>query len=280
VQAASSLPRLSASARATLDRALATEPGWVGIHAAEALVATGEAARVRQWLLDRLDHSDASSSRTGPWRVLARCAVAPEERARWIARIEAVLVDPDAADRPAALECLAKLGHPLSPPGREVARQMAADPREAETLVPLWALQLSGERDALPRIRQALTSADPVSRRRAGYVLRWLKVTDPVLLAALARAADAEPPGTDTQTFLLSAALQLGADPSRAAAWQAELVRVLTTGSTASRYEASQALAGRFPASDLSQLAVLLHHPEGDVRIGAALIILAGDRDR
>ncbi|MBL9216017.1 MAG: hypothetical protein JNG83_11120 [Opitutaceae bacterium] len=271
---------LPAAARTTLRGILAEEPNWIGIHAAEALLETGDSAWVRQFLLDRLARSDASPFRVGPWRVLARTAVTPEERARWVARIEAVVVDPAAPDRVAALESLAKLDHRLGAAGRDFARRLAGDPREAETLIPLWALALAGEPDALGRIRLALRSPEPIARRRAGYVLRWLRVTDPAILAELARAADAEPPGTDIHAFLVSAALQRRADPARLTAWQRQLEDIILTGITISRYEACQALAGRCPPTTLAQLAPLLASKEGDVRIGAALVILSAGQAR
>lgn len=276
VPAASSI---AASARAVLYRALAVESNWVGIHAAEALIEVGESAQVRHSLLAHLDQTDHLPYRVGLWRVLARTAVSPEERAGWVAKIEQILLDPAASDQSAALECLVKLNHRLTGPALDITRRMAADPCEAETLVPLWGLALSGEKDALPRIRRSLTSNDPIARRRAGYVLRWLEVTDSAVLAELSRAADAEPPGTDIHAFLVSAALRLDADRARSAAWQRQLVEIVANGSATSRYEASQALAHRYPVANSSLLSALLEHPEGDVRIGAALIILAASHD-
>lgn len=266
---------LSASAFAVLRRTLAAEQNWVGIHAAEVLVALGEGESIRRDFLGGLGRTESSPYRTGVWRVLARTARTPEERAGWIARIEAVFSDPAAADQGAAVECLAKLGHPLTGPGLLLVRRQAGAPPESETLVPLWALHLTGDREALPAIVRALRSDDLVARRRAGYVLRWLQIREPAVMAALARAADAEREGTDTHAFLLSAALQLDAAPARAAAWQAGLEKILQQGSVSARFEAAHALAACFPAERLSSLAGLLAEPEGDVRIGAAMVILS-----
>ena len=266
---------LSASAFATLRRTLADEQNWVGIHAAEVLVALGEGESIRRDFIAGLGRTESSPYRTGVWRVLVRTARTPEERAGWIARIEAVLSDPAAPDHSAAVECLAKLDRPLTGPGLAMVRRQAGAPPESETLVPLWALHLAGDREALPAIVRALQSNDPVARRRAGYVLRWLQIREPAVLAALARAADAEPAGTDTHAYLLSAALQLDAAPGRAAAWQAGLEKILQHGSVSARFEAAHALASRFPADRLPSLAGMLTAPEGDVRIGAALVILS-----
>lgn len=266
---------LSASAFTMLRRTLAAEQNWVGIHAAEVLVALGEAEAIRQDFIGGLGRTESSPYRTGVWRVLARTARTPEERGGWIARIEAVLSDPAASDQSAAVECLAKLGHPLTGPGLSMVRRQAGSPPESETLVPLWALHLAGDREALPAIVRALRSDDLVARRRAGYVLRWLQIREPAVLAALARAADAEPAGTDTHAYLLSAALQLDAAPGRAAAWQVGLEKILQQGSVSARFEAAHALASCFPTARLSSLADMLGDPEGDVRIGAALVILS-----
>lgn len=266
---------LSASAFATLRRTLADEQNWVGIHAAEVLVALGEGESIRRDFLGGLGRTGSSPYRTGVWRVLARTARTPEERAGWIERIEAVCADPAAPDHSAAIECLAKLDHALTGPGLHLARRQAGAPPESETLVPLWALHLAGDPEALPAIVRALQSNDLVVRRRAGYVLRWLQTREPAVLAALARAADAEPAGTDTHAYLLSAALQLGAAPARAAAWQAGLEIILLQGSVSARFEAAHALASCFPAERLPSLAGMLAAPEGDVRIGAALVILS-----
>jgi len=278
VPLAADLTALSASAFATLRRTMAEKQNWVGIHAAEVLVVLGESESVRQDYLRDLSRTESSPFRTGVWRVLARTARTPEERTGWVARIEAVLSDPAALDHSAALECLAKLGHRIKGAGFQIARRQADAPPESETLVPLWILHLAGEKEALPLIVRALGSNDLVARRRAGYVLRCLQVREPAVLAALVRAADAEAAGTDTQAYLLSAALQLDAAPERTAAWKAGLEQILAHGSVNARFEAAHALAPVFPVVRLPALAGMLTSTEGDVRIGAALIIVTALR--
>lgn len=261
-------------ARAVLDQIVAGERSWKRIHAAEALIAIGEGPSIRA-IFSR-DHaaSDLSDYRIGAWRIRANTAESPDERSRWIGKIEEVFRDPASPDRLDAIESLSKLGFVVSGRTRAMVRTLAAEAPEGDALFAWWALALAGEPGALERMTASLASANGMARQRAAYALRWLRPRSPAILQALARAANAEPFDTDAYPYLLSAALLLNADPQYSAAWQAKLENVLATGETWARYEASQSLMPRYALADLPRLMPLLENPESDTRIGAAWSIL------
>ena len=266
---------LKSAASQTLQRALLEETGWIKVHAAEALIGLGETEPARLEFEAELRRTAPKEFEIGTWRVLAASASSAAERAAWQARIAARLLEagPDVAT---AIESLDKLGFRPSAGAVALARQMVANEPEQETLLPWWALALAGEPDALQRIVGKLVSQHPVARRRAGYVLRWLKPDDDGVRSALARAALAERPGTDVEVYLLSAALALRVSATHERAWVGRLQEVLLseTAEPHMRFEASHALASALGPGDLAQLAPLLQAAHGDVRIGSALVIL------
>lgn len=266
--------KLAARANAILHEIMDHDRTWVGIHAAEALAACGEASFVHERFRQAAAAEKPPFPRIGTWRVLATTAPTIQQRTIWIGHIEQVFLDPQAPDRKQAIESLAKLGHRVTGTVLLAAKQMAAEPPEMNTILPVWCLHNSGEPEMTGRLQQALGSNDPVARQRAAYALRWIRPTDPVLLAALARAAAREPAGTLPRTFLLSAAVVLQADPARQPGWKAELEATLHTGPVAASFEAGQALATCSRVDDLPGLARLLEHPERDTRVAAATVIL------
>jgi hypothetical protein len=136
-------------------------------------------------------------------------------------------------------------------------------------------LALRDEPGALDELGALLSSPTERTRVISAYALRWLKTTDPDTLALLAKAVDAEPAGTDTKAYLLSAAFALQADPARRPAWRAELERVLAKGSMEARWEASNGLLAEATAESLSHYLPLLDETaEPDSRVGAAMTIL------
>ena len=173
-----------------------------------------------------------------------------------------------------ALETLCKLGHRVGGPALEAVRKLASGGKPADRVMALWSLQLVGEPGAQAEIARALSSPDPEVRLRSGYALRWLHPTDPTVLRALARAADREPPGTDSYPYVLGAAVAATADPARVATWRLELGRLLENGPAEARFEICQSLLPSFTPADLPRLAALLDDPQSDTRIGAARAIL------
>lgn len=268
----------AAAARAALFEVMHEDRSWAKIHAAEVLLIHGEADRVRDYFLGELPERPLPLYRVGLWRVLAVAARDRAERTGYVAKILAVLVDPAAPDRGAAVESLAKLGEPLTDEALSVVTRLEAEAVAAEQPVPRWALYQSGRREMLPQFAAGLESPDPVVRRRSGYVLRWLRITDAEILRQLVRAAEIEPAGTDTHDFLVSAVVSLRAAPAAAVEWSQRLAKVWETGSSAARYEASQTLGRSGAKVALAPLEPRLADPDADTRVGAADLILSGVR--
>lgn len=261
-------------ARAVLDEALATEKAFVKVHAAEALIALGEKDAPRRVFRAELPAAnEVRPYRIGVWRVLAASSDSPPERVEWVARTEAVVLDPTAMDRLHAIESLGKLGH--APTGRvRAAAETMAKGSDAEAVFPRWVLHLAGDRTALPAIVAALDSDDPIARLRAAYVVRWLNITDAATRTALARTAGREPSTTVGYTIILGAAVTLEADLKRTPGWVGTLEQIVESGAAGARYDACQTLMRRYTAADLPKLAPLLEHSDGDARIGTAWAIL------
>lgn len=265
---------LAERARAVLEDALVREEGWIRIHAAEALVLVGAGEQIRRQFERELPTLEASAFRVGAWRVLATTARTPEERARWVARIEQVFLDPASPDRLQAIETIGKLGVRLTGPSVVAARVMAESVSTNAALFPIWALYLAGDNEALLRLADALDSEDPDVRRRTGFVLRWLAPTAPWLREKLGQAAEREPVQTTAYPYLASAALSLNVKPERAAAWREALERAFEAGPQNVRYEVCHTLLRIYGVDDLPRLTPFLEHTEGDTRIGAAWTIL------
>jgi lysophospholipase L1-like esterase len=255
------------SAHTTLVRALQQSTGWIKVHAAEALLGVGLADAVRD------EYRDAASRDLGACRVLA--LLDPRQRERYATPI-VERVRKDDPELLTAIECLCKLGVPLQGDRLQLLRELEQELSAADRLLALWGLAVAQDPGALARVRDNLRSTVPVARRRAGYVLRWLKPTQPDVRSALAQAAAAEAKGTDIEVYLLSAALELGVDSHRAEEWRMRLLeRVLDESAPVHvRFEACHALAGRVSPPERLRLRPLLDSAEADVRIGAARVLL------
>lgn len=267
---------LSAHARGVLHQIMESERSFVRVHAAEALIAAGEADAVRGYFTSELPNTESSVWRVGVWRVLANTAHSTDERNAWIAKIERTYCDPASADRNTAIETLCKLGHQVRGKTLEIVRREAAGTPSVQMVLALWSAQLAGEPNSLEGLTDLLASGDPILRGDAAYALRWLHLSDPAMRKALVRAAAVEPAGTRSYPYILGAALTVDADPTQTMSWEAKLDQVFATGSTDARFEASWTLKHRYKVADLPRLTALLDLPanENDTRIGAAAIIL------
>jgi len=263
----------AARARTTLHEILRNESSWIQIHAAEALIAAGESGNMRAFFLQDLPALERKPHRIGVWRVLANISP-PLERRAWIAKIEAVYLDPAAPDRIQAIETLCKLGHRVAGAALERVTAEAGGQPSTEMALALWALQLAGGPNALSGLGSLLRSPDPTLRENAAYALRWLRATDPGILELVARAAESEPVGNGTSAYLLSAALSLRADPDKITAWRALLEDVLLHGEMHARFEACQTLIHYLSSADLPRFTALLDDSGADTRVGIASIIL------
>lgn len=265
---------LADRARTALLDALVREKFFVKVHAAEALIALGDREKPRKVFLAELPAAaDQRPYRIGVWRVLAASAPTPADRAPWLERTAAVLLDPSAPDRVHAAESLGKLGHVPAAPVLDALRAMSRG-TDADAAYPRWVLHLAGDPTALPALIANLASSDPIARLRAAYVLRWESIKTPPALAALAAAADRESPTAPGYAYVLGSAVALDAAPARVPAWIAALEQVLAHGSVGARYDVCQTFMRRYGPADLPRLAPLLDRAEGDLRIGAAWAIL------
>jgi len=261
-------------ARAVLREVMNREEGWIKIHAAEALVAGGEAVTIRDRFLALVPAVDPLAYRVGVWRVLANTSPTLPERNACVAQVEKIFLNPAAPDRSQALETLCKLRYRVTGRTLGLVRAMAADPHAPQRPLALWSLRLAQEPGALESLCGLLHSPEAGERLAAAYAFRVLRENDPLALAALARAADREPAQSRAYPYLVSAAFSLHADQDRRAAWRSALDNVLVTGSDAARFEACQGLLADAALSDRPRFVSLLEAPGNDTRVGAALTLL------
>ena len=187
---------LSPVERARLTRVLTdalARRDFVGVHAAEALIALGLPGPARNAVTPQLDAAEPKY-RIGVWRVLARAEPDRTRRAAIVERVRAVLFDERAVDRVHAMETLAKLNEPItSDAERRAVDAMASDP--AAGPFALWRLAQAGDEAAVERLRACARGSDPIGRSRAEYVLPQLPgaaAKTPTATAAAAATQAAE----------------------------------------------------------------------------------------
>ncbi len=264
----------SVRARAALHDVMDQEEGWIKIHAAEALIAGGEAVAVRDKFLGLVPVADRLVYRVGVWRVLANTSPTLVERNACVAQVEKIFLNPASTDRSQALETLCKLRQVVTGRTRSMVREIAADPRAPLRPLALWSLRLAQEPGALESLCGLLRSPETGERVTAAYAFRVLRENNPVALAALAQAADREPSQSRAYPYIVSAAFSLNADPVRRPVWRAALENILATGSDAARFEACQGLLSQAEPADQPRYVSLLEAPGNDTRVGAALTLL------
>lgn len=273
--AESTPPEVAArAARAALLEVATKDRTAAMLHAGEALIAFGEGDKVHALFLGALAELEATPRRGGVWRELAASSPTAGERAQWIARIQRVLVESSGHAQTNALENLCKLREPYTGASLATAQEIARHGSPAEAVFALWALQQAGDPTATERLAAGLMSNDTLVRRLSGYALRWVRPTDPGVRLKLGRAADAEPAGTETAAYLLSAALIVNPSAPRAGAWREKLEEIFASAPGNERYQASFALMPAMTPADLPRLQRMLSHPESDVRVAAAWSIL------
>ena len=117
---------LRAQAVQVLRTSLDQESRWGKVHAAEALLATGNGDGVaRAFERELTSHGEEKEYRIGIWRVLAQAAASEPQRGPWVRKIVAAFLDTAGPNRLHAAEALGKLGY--GPIGREAgAFELAA----------------------------------------------------------------------------------------------------------------------------------------------------------
>jgi len=267
-------PALAAAARGTLQQVVKTDTTFMRIHAAEVLITFGEGEAMRRQFASELPASESSVIRVGVWRILAETAPTPEERAKWVAKIEQVTHVVGDTDRLRSVESLCKLRVVVAGSTLAMMRQLARDNPPAQTAMPLWSLALAHEPGALESLAHLLVSTSPEARQLAAYALRWLQNPDAAVVRAVARAANHEPSTTVAYPFLVSAAVMLRADPAHMKAWEEQLRLLPATATDDARWEAAQALLPYTRADELPRLGRQLEAPNTNDRVCAAWRIL------
>jgi hypothetical protein len=277
-------PGLAGKAREMLERALREESGFVRIHAAEALLDTGNGENVPAVFITYLSPTDTGTTnpvRIGIWRVMALASSTPTEREKWISHVRRVALDPTASDWLQAVETLGKLRVQLAPDELQSIRQWAAESAPAIAPFPWWLLKLNGAPDALPKIVAALGTAEPIARLRAAYILKRDKLTGAGAGAALARAWASEPPDSPAYPYVLCAMATLGDDPAQQRECLDRLGKLIAPGVyAAGQYEACLTLMQLWPAENVGKFAHLLGSPDADTRVGAAWAVLYLSKSR
>jgi sialidase-1 len=265
---------LALRAKSVLHEIYDQEESWVKIHAAEALIAGGEAIAMRERFLRMVPTADMLPYRVGVWRVLANTSPTAGERAACVAQVEKIFLNLAAPDRSQAIETLCKLRAQVTGPVLDLVRRTAADDQDTLRPLALWSLATMGEPGAMKSLGSLLLSPDARTRQIAAYALRWVRERDPATMGALAKAAQAESSDSVAYAYLLSAAFALDADPAHRPAWRSALEGILASGSMDARFETCHGLLQEAGVADLSRYAPLLNEVGNDTRVGAALTIL------
>lgn len=257
----------------TLREGMAKGKEWVKVHAAEALIWTGNPQGVKEAFLAELKKKPGPKFRIGVWRVLAQVAGGNKaERKKYVDPIVAALVDPKGPDRIHASETLGKLGY--AERLKEVI-QLAGDAKaEKGSLQPLarWILANGGKPEDEKQLAALLDSKNATVRTLAAYALRWLERIGPETTAKLRSALAGEPPDSRARVYLSSAAYT-HAITDRACV-QAGLLQYALSGSTEQKCEMCQALASRGDVALLHTLEGLMADADLDVRVNASYAVL------
>ncbi len=267
--------QLITQARTALYNIFEQEENWVKIHAAEALIAGGDAQAIRTRFLAMIPTVDTLPYRVGVWRVLANTSPTAGERAACVARVEKIFLDLQAPDRSQAIETLCKLRCQLTGPSLALVQKIAAAGPDKLRPMAYWSLRFTDDDAAIKNLCALLHSSEASQRQIGAYALRQSRETDPVALRTLAQVAAAEPADTVAYAYVHSAAFALNADPAHRAESRAVLENILAHGSTDARFEACHGLLTQVTRADLPRYIPLLSDAGNDARVGAALTILS-----
>jgi len=279
------------AAVAALREALEVEQKWIKVHAAEFLLGLSYPLGVYETFeAERVAHENEPQYRIGIWRVLSQSATSPQEREEWVARIRAIVMEPQATDRTHALESLAKLGDTSSDPKYRDAIAEATQAGKPTAPCALWLLsrmelEEPGESKSLSELLRLVDSDDATSRLISAYALLWLRTQEPrigqLLLKSnlpigpkLCSAAEREPRDSPARMNLLAAAWQLSEDLDQAVKFKTELMNLAESGDSSARIAAAAGLAERGGKQDISTLSKWREDPNGDVRASAAACVL------
>jgi len=267
-------PELREQAIKAMRQVFEQEHEFVKVHAAEYLLALDYADGIKETFAKEQElHGTEPSYCIGIWRVLARAVSNEQERAKWIDRIRAVVMDPAAANRVGATETLAKLRYKLRDDER-ASMEQAAKPENGE-LAPYaaWVLLNSECPGAEARLAELLGSDDVNVRAGAAYALRHQPSISPATLEKLLAIVRKEPAESRARIFVVTAAV-VHAAPNDQTAIKAELAGFAVNGTEEQKVQACQTLAQIGDGADLPMLSGLLDDPNPDARAAVANAIL------
>jgi hypothetical protein len=245
-----------------LIEALNQKGTWVSVHAAEALISTGNKQVVLAAFAPQAETA-TPPFRIGVWRILARCAATPGDRASYLERIRAVMLDPSASDRTHAVEALAKLEAPMTSDRERQAVQEIADGPTNVAPFAAWRVAQSDRQRGVDRLVELLTASDPICRCRAADALARFQPFTDGQRAALERALKKEAADAAPRQFMIEA---LGGPPLR------DLAR--NSPDTGAVYTAVSQLARTGTREDLALLWKTFERDSIDVRLASAFAIL------
>ena len=255
-----------------LRQALEEGPEWTKVRAAEALLWNGYYAGVKEALEEELAIA-GPFYRIGLWRALAKAQGNNQAAAkRYIGKIRQAFLDVQGADRVHAVEALAKLGYSERP--AELLR-VAREDKGSFRAFARWALANSGDADDEVALAELLDSSD--GRATVSYALRNLKKIQPASLARLEQIAFSLSSEDRSRVYALGAFFVHSSGERRSKARQ-ELLKYLTTGNTAQKFEVCGALGTAGDRLDEDVLDALLRSEDIDVRVGAAHALLRIER--
>jgi hypothetical protein len=272
----------SQRALAELRASLSTQPRWIKVHAAEALIGAGHAAEARNVFLTEWKKSkDEPEYRIGIMRVLARSSSDETDRLEWTNRIKSAFFDGTGTDRIHAAESLAKLRVTLNPNESEKAEENLTSSNSALAVNTCWALAASGSIRHTKLLEQFLDSHILDSRLVAAYAMARLPVVSAAGGQRLSQAASIEQPDTTNYMFMTSAAFTVAAKQGNTKEidrCRIELNKGLRAVSPPDRREACNAFAAAGTKADAAIVGELLEDSDPDVRVSAAAAILQIDQ--
>lgn len=243
-------------------------PGFVRIHAADALCAMSSPDMAARLVDAPIEQGAPKGYRIGVWRIRAQ---APGGRDANVAEIAHVAGDPTAADRLFAVESLAKLGQVVDAPLRQSLQEWLTKADGAEAPMICWLLAIAGDQNARDQLSSALRSGPPVGRARAAYALRYLGHPSPSELEALSAAADASRNDAPARSMVLGSAYVLSNDAQARRQFHERILALIDQVPTSEQCDLCAVLGLSADRGDLPLLEKMSAKGVADVTIAAKL---------
>ena len=268
----------SQRAKAELLHALSSQPKWIKVHAAEALIDLGQSEEARDaFLKEWAEFENQPQYRIGIMRVLARAHHKEVDRLEWADRIKKALFDAAGADQIHAAESASKLNLSFSPSEIVQLEELVERSQPDLAVNSCWALALQGGSEYRKQLVEFVGSTDPNLRSVAAYAMGRLPLLAPDASQELYDAASSEQAESSAFAYLTSASFVVASQNGNATEAQrcrAALVNLLREGTSAAQREACYAIATAGSGADLELVRDLLDHADPDVRVSAASAVL------